>query len=178
MSILKMVTASVALALVAGFALSTVNGSSRSHGSIFSVTTYDHHMPVQVYGANEYGDSDYGAQYPWVQDKILVEPYKLATLTAVGSAVEQAATITWTFGTDVQFGSESQYQFIIPGDYSMVLSITDSETGSKTVSTVAVICAYGECLPPSGSLFYFLPRCPHVSTHDATCIPLLSLRLQ
>ena len=101
--------------------------------------------PMEFIASNEYGESNVGQEYPWINGKVVVEPYRETTLTLTVD-LQDSEKLRWVIeGVDeVIYGTEAVFTLEETGTYSVTLSKVSEAGAVLATYTSEIICLYGE----------------------------------
>lgn len=95
---------------------------------------------------NEYGEAKYGLEHPFIGDRFVTEPHKVATFVASGSLVDKASTLKWEFDSESSSqlsGSEVEVTFTEVGGHLVKVSAFDKAGKKVATHESEVFTAYG-----------------------------------
>ncbi len=108
----------------------------------FTTTLYD---DISVIVSNEYGVYS-GANYEWLTNKYLAEPYKTTTISIDTDAVGINDNIYWKWtqedSTDEKWGNSIEKIFTAPGKYYIYLNGLNSNNDTIITATIPIIVKY------------------------------------
>ena len=108
----------------------------------FTATLYD---DISVIVSNEYGVYS-GANYEWLTNKYLAEPYKTTTISIDTDAVGINDNIYWKWtqedSTEEKWGNAIEKIFTSPGEYYIYLNGLNSNNDTIITATIPIVVKY------------------------------------
>jgi len=109
---------------------------------LFTSTLYD---DITVIVSNEYGIYS-GADYVWLTNKYLAEPYKTTTISIDTSVVDLGNNIYWKWtqedSSDEKWGNSIETVFISPGEHYIYLHGLNSNNDTIITTTIPIVVKY------------------------------------
>ena len=120
----------------------TTNSETTNDDVLFTSTLYD---DISVIVSNEYGIYS-GADYGWLTNKYLAEPYKTTTISIDTSVVDNGDNIYWKWtqedSRDEKWGNSIETVFTSPGDYYIYLNGLNSNNDTIITTTIPIVVKY------------------------------------